>query len=118
MGIGRVHIVAAGPGAAALSAAGLAPTWRKNGRSLAAVTARRAAGAVNESYPGQTPSSYSWERRSGVRAVWDAYGGAAFGKAVWCIGMVTLAQLEKLGVQAKVVSSHVSQDQNAQVQAV
>jgi len=50
--------------------------------------------------------------------VWDAYGGAAFGKAVWCIGMVTLAQLEKLGVQAKVVSSHVSQDQNAQVQAV
>ncbi len=55
---------------------------------------------------------------SGVRAWWDAYGDVASGRDVWCIGTVTLAQLEKLGVQAKVVSPHVSQDENAQVQAV
>ena len=55
---------------------------------------------------------------SGVRAVWDAYGDVAFGRDVWCIGAVTLAKLEKLGIQAKVVSPHVSQDENAKVQAV
>lgn len=50
---------------------------------------------------------------SGVRAYWDTYGEAAFQSEAWCIGEVTLAALDKLGIKGKVVDPHASAHENA-----
>ncbi|MDD5134797.1 MAG: hypothetical protein PHP01_05245, partial [Phycisphaerae bacterium] len=45
---------------------------------------------------------------SGVRAYWEKYGQTAFEKEVWCIGEVTMNQLNEYGITAKVVQPYVS----------
>ena len=47
---------------------------------------------------------------SGVRAFAEAYGEGAFEQEIWCIGAVTLAEVNRLGFQGKVVSPHVPQN--------
>jgi uroporphyrinogen III methyltransferase / synthase len=50
---------------------------------------------------------------SGVRAMHDTYGAAAFERETWCMGDVTLAQLERLGFDGKVVTPYVSRNETA-----
>jgi uroporphyrinogen III methyltransferase/synthase len=45
---------------------------------------------------------------SGVRAYWEKYDKTAFEKEVWCIGDVTLHQLNEFGIEAKVITPNVS----------
>ncbi len=45
---------------------------------------------------------------SGVRAYWQKYGKGAFEKEVWCIGDVTMDQINEYGIEAKVVNPYVS----------
>ncbi len=47
---------------------------------------------------------------SGVRAYWDTYGRDAFRQDVWCIGEITLAEVNRYGQTGKVVELHVSTD--------
>ncbi len=45
---------------------------------------------------------------SGVKAWWNAYGPDGFKQRVWCIGEVTRAELNRLGIEAEVVRPYVS----------
>ncbi|MFH1732365.1 MAG: uroporphyrinogen-III C-methyltransferase [Planctomycetota bacterium] len=55
---------------------------------------------------------------SGVRSWHDTYGDAAFRREIWCIGNVTLQQVEELGFDGKVVSPHGSVDTTKTTAAV
>ncbi len=52
---------------------------------------------------------------SGVRAYWQAYGPDAFVKEVWSIGPLTARRLREVGIDSKVVTPHVSRNQNETV---
>lgn len=43
---------------------------------------------------------------SGVRAFHGVYGAAGFRRGIWCIGRATLAELERLDLNGKVVDPH------------
>jgi len=50
---------------------------------------------------------------SGVQAYWQVYGEEAFRRTVWCIGEITLGQLEELGIEGKVVDPDVPLDKTS-----
>jgi uroporphyrinogen-III synthase len=52
---------------------------------------------------------------SGVRAYRHAYGAEAFRREIWCIGKATLAELNKVGLPARIVEPYVSSEQNAKI---